>query len=215
MQPIFRPRNSFLFCTLLIFLALYTSAIHAQTVLPGQWTSTIITSSTNLSDTKIRTLLVNGTKILAGTSTGVWQTTDNGVTWTQVNAGLTFLDVRALVLSGTTLYAGTNGGGIFKSTDGTNWTAFNTGLTNLAVTALAANSTDLYAGTNGGGVFLSTNGGNWATANKTISASARVNSLLLNGSDLYAGGTLIINDDHHILKPQIKGQPGKRLVRPL
>ncbi len=209
MQPIFRPRNSFLFCTLIIFLALFTSAIHAQTVLPGQWTGTFITSSTNLSDTKIRTLLVNGTKVLAGTSTGVWQTTDNGVTWTQVNTGLTFLDVRALALSGTTLYAGTSGGGVFKSTDGTNWTVFNTGLTNLSVTSLAANSTDVYAGTNGGGVFLSTSGGNWATANKTISASARVTSLFLNGSDLYAGGTLIINDAHHIFKTSDKGTTWK------
>ncbi len=194
------PSNSLLsfIATVLIIL---TCSVFTFAQLPGQWTSTTL-AATN----KVRTLLVNGTTVLAGTSsTGVWSTTDNGTTWTQINTGLTFLDVKALAANGTTLYAGTNGGGIFRSTDsGATWTAFNTGLTNPLVYALVANGTDVYAGTYGSGIFR-LNGTTWTAVNTGISSSARVYSLMINGSDLWAGGELIINNSHHIFRSSDKG----------
>src|SRR5262249_13152054 len=59
--------------------------------------------------------------LYAGTSSGVFQSTDGGSSWTAVNTGLTDLFVLALAidpLTPTTLYAGTFGGGAFHSTDG-------------------------------------------------------------------------------------------------
>ena len=187
------------FTATILFILTFSIFTYAQ--LPGQWTQTTL-AATN----KVRTFLVNGTTVLAGTSsTGVWSTTDNGTTWTQINTGLTFLDVRALTVSGTTLYAGTNGGGIFRSTDsGATWTALNTGLTSGIIYAMAASGSDVYAGTYGGGIFR-LSGTTWTAVNTGISPSARVYSLMVNGNDLWAGGELIINDAHHLFRSSDRG----------
>ncbi len=183
-----------------ILISLFCS-VFTFAQLPGQWTNTTL-AATN----KVRTFLVNGTTVLAGTSsTGVWSTTDNGTTWTQINTGLTFLDVKALAGSGSTLYAGTNGAGIFRSTDnGATWSALNNGLTNPVINAFAISGTDVFAATNGSGVLKLT-GTTWAPVNGGISSSARVYSLFANGNDLWAGGELIINDSHHIFRSSDKG----------
>ncbi len=204
MYKVIRPQtavHAVLFLTLVTCLLLSNPLhTHAQTLLPGQWSATTLSA-----ETKVRVLLVSGTTIFAGTNSGVWSTTDNGTTWTQVNTGLTTLDVRALALNGTTIYAGTNGGGIFRTADnGTTWTATNTGLTYGAVYALAANGTDVYAGTNGGGVFR-LSGTTWTPANTGLSDNAQVYSLLINGNDVFVGGQLVVNDSRHVYRSSDKG----------
>lgn len=195
---------------LILFTVLCTPLVAQDTLLPGQWKNTALVSAAATASTtaKVRALLVNGTTVVAGTNSGIWNTTDNGTTWTQGNTGLTTTDVRALVLSGTTLYAGTNGGGVFRSTDGTNWTATNTGLTHPVVNALAANGTDVYAGTNGGGVFL-LSGTTWKAVNNGISEQAQVFSLTLSGNDLLAGGQMVFNDARHVFRSSDKGTTWK------
>ncbi len=202
MYQVFQPRSLVLpfFLLIFLFLSCNLTTTYAQTLLPGQWTTTTLGT-----DVKVRALLVSGTKLYAGTNSGVWQTTDSGVTWTQTNTGLTTLDVRALALSGTTLYAGTNGGGIFRTTDGTTWTAANTGITNGVINALAVIGTDLFAGTNGGGVFYSMTGTAWTARNTGISSSGQIYSLLVNGNDLYAAGVVVINESRHIYRSTDKG----------
>jgi photosystem II stability/assembly factor-like uncharacterized protein len=98
--------------------------------------------------------------IYAGTGgNGVLKSTDGGVNWSPVNAGLTGYNVAALAIdpsTPTTLYAGTLDAGVFRSTDaGGSWTPINAGLGSLAVNALAidpSTPTRLYAGT-GSGVY--------------------------------------------------------------
>ncbi len=199
-----RPRSAILFFSFLICLLASWSAtnVYAQPA-PGQWTNTTLTA-----EAKVRVLAVNGTTVFAGTSTGVWSTTDNGTTWMQVNTGLTTTDVRSLAVGGTTIYAGTNGGGVFRSTDGTNWTALNTGLTHPVVISLAANGTDVYAGTFGGGVF-SLSGTTWKAVNTGLSETAQVYSLTISGNDLLAGGQLVVNDPRHIYRSSDKGATWK------
>jgi len=100
---------------------------------------------------------VSGTNLFAGTGGGVFLSTNNGTSWTEVNSGLTNPDVLALAVSGTNLLAGTNGGGVFLSTNnGTSWTEVNSGLTTPHVKALAVSGTNLFAGTYGGGVWRRT-----------------------------------------------------------
>ncbi|MBM4162119.1 MAG: hypothetical protein FJ217_13610 [Ignavibacteria bacterium] len=95
--------------------------------------------------------------VFAGTrGGGVFLSTDNGTSWTQVNTGLTNTSVWALAVGGTNLFAGTLGGGVFLSTDnGTSWSAANTGLTNTTVMAFAVSGLNLFAGTLGRGVWRS------------------------------------------------------------
>jgi|GEM_PF-1721267 len=149
--------------------------------------------------------------LFAGTSGGVFKSTDGGASWSAVNTGLTNLYVRALALSpgyvtDRTLFAGTYGGGAFKSNDGgASWSAINVGLTNLDVTALALSpgyATDhtLFIGMYDGGVFKSSDGGaSWSAVNtgltnlwvRTLAISpdyAADGTLFAGTHDAYSGG---------------------------
>lgn len=64
---------------------------------------------------KIKTFLVSGNDVYAGTEKGIILSTNNGDYWHAVSEiGLTNNDVSSLVISGNVLLAGTKGGGIFK-----------------------------------------------------------------------------------------------------
>jgi hypothetical protein len=141
-----------------------------------------------LTNTYVRALAVSGTNLFAGTDyVGVFLSTDNGTSWTEVNTGLTNTYVRAFAVSGTNLFAGTDGGGVFLSTNnGTSWTAVNTGLTNTTVWSLAVSGTNLFAGTYGG-VFLSANNGTSWTAVNIGLKNTDVRALAVSATNLFAG----------------------------
>jgi len=64
---------------------------------------------------QITCFLVDSTNIYAGTfGSGVFKSTNNGSSWTQMNTGLQNIDEWSLVISGTYLYAGTFGSGVWK-----------------------------------------------------------------------------------------------------
>jgi photosystem II stability/assembly factor-like uncharacterized protein len=82
---------------------------------------------------------------------GVFRSLDGGVTWTQVNEGLTNPSVKAIVMAGEALFAATLGGGVFLSTDnGDSWTPINNGLISMSVRSLTVKGRTLFAGTDGG-----------------------------------------------------------------
>jgi len=137
----------------------------------------------------VLSLAVSDTNLFAGTyGGGVFRSTNNGTSWTQVVSGLTNRDVRSLAVSpdgnGTPkLFAATHSGGVFRSTDnGTSWTP--TGLPNTYVTSFAVSGTNIFAGIEGG-VLLSTDSGtNWT---QTGLQDTYVTSFAVNGTDLFAG----------------------------
>ncbi|MHB9012364.1 MAG: T9SS type A sorting domain-containing protein [Ignavibacteriaceae bacterium] len=126
-----------------------------------------------------------GTNLFAGTDGGggVYRSTNNGTSWTEVDSGLTNTyygifgtpTVNIFTITsgtgGTNIFAGTSGDGVFRSTNnGTSWSQVNTGLADSEITAFAvspngAGGTNIFAGTYSG-VFLSTNNGtNWTAVN--------------------------------------------------
>jgi len=139
---------------------------------------------------QVNCFAVSGQNLFAGTGGGggIFLSTNDGTSWTAVNAGLTNLTVWSVAVSDTNLIAGTYAGGVFLSTNsGTSWTAVNTGLTNNNVLSLATSGTNLFAGTGGGGIFLSTNNGtSWTGVNAGLT-KPWVNALAVSGTNLFAG----------------------------
>src|SRR5262249_17866913 len=88
----------------------------------------------------IRTLLVNGGDLFAGTfGGGLFLSTNNGQSWTAINNGLPNTIVYALAVNGGNLFAGTERGVFLSTNNGQSWTAVNNGLANQPVYALAVN----------------------------------------------------------------------------
>ena len=138
--------------------------------------------------------------IFAGTSSGVFKSSDRANSWTTINSGITDLNVQSLVidpLNTAVLYAGTAVGGIFKSTSGgASWSAVNNGLVghrlSINVGPLAVDPRDsntIYAGSPGSGIYKSSNkGGSWIRINN--GPFDQLSSLAidpLNSATVYAG----------------------------
>lgn len=153
----------------------------------------------------VSSILHNNIGLFAGTSGGLFLTTDSGVNWSTINLGIgsnPIESVMSLAMSGANLYVGTyweNGtknGGVFHSSDnGITWSPYNNNLAGKTVSELAVLGTDVIAGTTYNGIFISTdNGMNWVPINnglKSISINALYsydNKLLaatFNGNDVY------------------------------
>ncbi len=82
-----------------VFLSANSGRSWTQTSLPNCW---------------IKSFAINGPNLFAGTGRGVFHSTNNGTSWTQVNTGLTDTNVIALATSGTNLFAGTYGHGVWR-----------------------------------------------------------------------------------------------------
>ncbi len=194
----------------LVFIPLFFALIFYNPG-PNSW-SQLLSSAVVFNDC----IAINPTSpdiIYAGTNgAGVYQTTNGGLNWTQVNSGLTDLAVQCLTISNsspTTLYAGGITGGMFKTTNsGTSWTQINTGITELGrnVQAIAVKTNDpntavicLFDGVNiaTNGVYKTTDGGaTWAASTSGIfshknflsltTTSAAPNTLYI-GSSFAAG----------------------------
>jgi hypothetical protein len=152
----------------------------------------------------ISALTFSSDYLFAGTyGNGVFLSTNNGASWTEVSNGLPlderFIAVFAFAVTpgsggmeSDNLFAGTTNGGVFLTKDdGRYWAATNAGLPNDNVVALATSpttgGTNLFAGLLGSGVFLSTdNGKRWTDVNAGLS-NRNVFALAVAGDSLLAG----------------------------
>ncbi len=116
---------------------------------------------------------MSGTNLFAGTfGDGVFRSTDNGDTWTEVNNGLSAAVIQALAVSGTNLYAAGLGGVYVLTDNGENWTSIGDGITFPIISAFGVDGNNLFAGTQGMGIFFSSdNGANWNTINDGLNSS--------------------------------------------
>ncbi len=157
----------------------------------------------------------NSDIMYTGSSTsGVYKTTDAGVTWNPVNTGLLDIAVLSLAISPSNpqvLYAGTNYGandGVYKSTDGGgSWTRMVTGIqeTQRGIQAIVVDPTNpnvVYIAVFDGvtdspvGLYKTTDGGNnWNASVNGIGAIKNFLSLAINPADpniVYAGSSFSI-----------------------
>jgi len=120
---------------------------------------------------------VTPSTVYAGTSGGVYKSTDSGANWSNISLGAVPGRVADIVVdhvTHTTLYAGHAFLGVYKSIDaGVNWAPVNSGMTNTVMTGPIVmdpvTSSTLYV-TTLGGIFRSADGGaNWTILNTGIS----------------------------------------------
>jgi photosystem II stability/assembly factor-like uncharacterized protein len=133
--------------------------------------------------------------LYAGTSSGVFASSDSGTTWAKASTGLTSLTVQSLAIdpvTASTLYAGTADGVFHSINRGTTWTAASSGLVNKDVNCLVidpVSPSTLYAGT-ASGVCRSTDGGSSWTRPSNELSNATVLTVAIDPtapSVLYAG----------------------------
>ena len=132
----------------------------------------------------VYSLIVKGDNIFAGTSDGIFLSTNNGSSWQC--KGLTSARISSFAIRGNNLFAGTQYGVYLSSNDGTDWALVNNGLISTYISSIVSDGPKVYAGTNGYGVFVSTNNGTlWKQVNNGLT-SPRINSLLISGNNIFA-----------------------------
>ena len=132
-------------------------------------------------------LLVKDDNLFAGTSAGVFVSTNGGTTWIGTDSGLT-KSVTSLISGGANLFASSEyPNGIFISTNsGGSWTEVGSDLRSYKVITLAFCDTCLFAGTYNGVFRLTDNGKTWHTANAGLPNTA-VSCFAVSGTYLFAG----------------------------
>ncbi|MBI4946715.1 MAG: hypothetical protein HY840_09970 [Bacteroidetes bacterium] len=101
--------------------------------------------------------------------------------------------IDCIVSSGSNIFVVVKGDypGVFKSTDnGNKWSKVNTysGSTHMFVQTIAINAKNIFAGTYEDGVFLSTNNGKtWTAVNNGLPEKTIVNSMIVNGENIFIG----------------------------
>ncbi len=137
-------------------------------------------------------------KLYGGTDGGgVYASTNEGLSWSAVNGGLSSLSVRALAYHDSRVYAALPEGPAYNS--GSLWNLQIDGLSNTASYTFFESGSILYLGTGQGGVYRLPPGDSlWHVVGKNLSSTAIV-SITTFGSTILAGtngsGAFSSNDD--------------------
>jgi hypothetical protein len=149
--------------------------------------------TSNTAGNTIQSIIRSGGHLFASTfGTGIFRSSDNGATWTQINVNLPETDVRSLLAYPGFIFAGTNRGVVCtRSTDnGITWTESNSGfLTSTCINGLVmvadSGRNNLFAATYEG-VYRSTNNGATWTISRTVSGGVRAVGIV--GKGVFSGG---------------------------
>jgi Secretion system C-terminal sorting domain len=189
----------------------------------SNWTS----SSNGLTTTHVNVFATGqnktgDTNVFAGTSSGVFLSTNNGGLWSSIgldNISISALAVISNGMAGTSIFAGTSSG-LFLSTDtGSHWNVANSGLSDTLVKALAVSPSgsgipNIFAGTQGGNVYISSNdGASWTAVSSGLLTGAweggiSIHSLTVTGTDIFActnAGVFLSTNYGTIWKPVNNG----------
>ncbi|MCB0263765.1 MAG: T9SS type A sorting domain-containing protein [Calditrichaeota bacterium] len=143
---------------------------------------------TSLDNVAVNDIVFNaqGHIFVATHGDGIFRSTNNGQSWTNLGSGLSTGGILSLAVDDTGwVYAGTFGDGIFRSTDnGDTWEIASTGILSPFVFTLQKGiNGELFAGTLLDGVFRSSNrGGSWELLDLGLPSPATVYDLQIAAS---------------------------------
>jgi hypothetical protein len=133
---------------------------------------------------KTTAVVAIGSTIFAGTNTGAYRSTDNGVSWENVNSDFTL----CFAARGADIFAGTGAGVTLSTDNGITWKSVGPDLP-YSVTALAVIDTNVFAGTYQNGIYRTTDDGtSWSAVNDGLGDFQNlVNALAVSGRKLFVG----------------------------
>lgn len=139
----------------------------------------------------VNALLSAGATLYAGTSRGVYTSTDNGGTWVKTNFNVLVLSMGAI---GNNVVAGTDQGIFFSEDAGKTWTKSTYSVSSSInyVTGFAAAGNTLFALNGFAGAYISSdNGKSWSVAtNSGLPGAATLECYVAVGSTVYGGGSM-------------------------
>lgn len=165
----------------------------------SQWVQTNSPYSSSVNSLAV-SITANDATLFAGTTNGVFRSTDAGTNWDIVNNGLTDTLVAAIVIKNSNLFAGTSNGVFRSSNNGESWDSLNTGLLNKNVRALLFKDTKFFAGTMDG-IFLSTDNGTiWSPViNQTNTSLIDIQALVSMDTNLFASRGITLDNPSILL----------------
>jgi hypothetical protein len=119
-----------------------------------------------LTNLKVRTLAVEGNKIIAGTANGLFFSYNNGDNWVQKDSGIQTKYIQSILINGNKIFISTIYGLYLSIDDGTSWNIQNLGFDNIFMYSLVNTGNNIFASADSYAVFLSTDSGDtWAQKN--------------------------------------------------
>jgi len=182
-----------------IFAAVPNEGIFRSTNEGSSW----IRANNGISNMFPNCFAVFGNIIYAGTSQGVYSSTDNGLNW--ITAGISNLNFTTLVVKDSVLFAGTSSGVYFSSISKPSWNPLNNGLPATSIRPLTFSGNLVFAGTTDG-IYSSTNKGtNWKASGLS---GYNVTSIGFSNNEVFVGtrkGFFISDDSGSTWQPFIDG----------
>lgn len=167
------------------------NGIYYSTDYGSSWTQ----RNNGLTTLKIKTLCFSGANTFCGTDSGIFISSNNGITWISIGNELTGNSNFIMASNTTTVFAGTGTSGVYSTTNnGTNWSSI--GISAMDVGCITSDGTNIFASTDiaysssriRGGIYkynIATS--RWQKLYKDDNDySFSYYSLIVNGSSIYA-----------------------------
>jgi len=129
----------------------------------------------------------NSGLVYAATNSGVFYSSDNGSSWTNINGNPSVLNVTTLMFDNNILITGIKGSGVYRTSDnGSSWEPINNGITDFNISKIYRDEQNYYyAGTYDGNVFRSVNSGSSWTLIYSSEAGNTINSISAENGNIF------------------------------
>ncbi len=158
------------------------------------WTYSNLSNNQNY---MINNFAINGATVFAGTSNGIFKSSNGGKNWTQVNTGS---KINSLFIYGTKIIAGIDSGVIVSSDYGSTWKS-STGLINAQGRVFTLKDSIILLGTNNGVYISSDSCNSWKLSNAGL-YNHFVHAIVTKDNKIFAGtngsGVFVSNDNASI-----------------